>query len=199
MTSDKPMTSTDPTSRRPRRRRVVLGCAAGLAALAVAAAVLVVVDRGRDEGAQADARRQAEVAERGREVMPFDLERTTHRFTPTADGGHQTVTSDEPVEQRQVDLVREHLRAEAERFRRGDFTDPARIHGAEMPGLAELRAGAGRIRIDYSELPAGARLDYRTTEPGLLRALHAWFDAQVTDHGPHAEHGQSSAPAGGQG
>ncbi|MEN3612207.1 hypothetical protein AAH979_21965 [Plantactinospora sp. ZYX-F-223] len=176
----------------------MLGCTAGLAALAVAAAVLFVVDRGRDEGAPADARRQAEVAERGREVMPFDLERTTHRFTPTADGGHQTVTADEPVERRQVALVRKHLRAEAERFRRGDFTDPARIHGTEMPGLAELRAGAGRIGIEYSELPAGARLDYRTTEPELLRALHAWFDAQVADHGPHAEHGLPSGPDGGQ-
>ncbi|MFY1687390.1 hypothetical protein [Plantactinospora sp. WMMB782] len=179
----------EPSYRRSRRRLLLT---AGLGTVAVTAALLVVLDARRDEAGPADTRRQAEVAERGREVMPFDLDRTTHRFTPTADGGHQTVTADEPVQQRQVDLVREHLRAEAERFRRGDFTDPARIHGAQMPGLAELRAGAGQIRIDYSELPAGARLDYRTAEPGLLRALHAWFDAQVGDHGSHAEHGQPS-------
>ena len=41
--------------------------------------------------------RQAEVAERGREVMPFDLERTTHIFKPLPTGGLQQVISDDEI------------------------------------------------------------------------------------------------------
>ena len=132
--------------------------------------------------------RQEQVAARGAGVMPFDLDRTTHRFEATSWGGVQTVVADEP-DTEQVRLVRAHLREEAARFARGDFEDPMAIHGLEMPGLAELRAGAaaGRVEIGYAETPAGARLTYRTGERALLTALHAWFDAQLMDHGSHAE------------
>jgi hypothetical protein len=58
-----------------------------------------------------------------------------------------------------------------------------------MPGLAELRAGADRITITYQDIAAGGRITYSTDDPTLATALHAWFDAQVSDHGQHAEHG----------
>ncbi|MBG0823281.1 hypothetical protein HS048_21350 [Planomonospora sp. ID91781] len=121
--------------------------------------------------------------------MPFDLERTTHRFAKSADGGVQTVTSDDPADAEQVALIREHLTEEAAGFSKGDYGDPASIHGGDMPGLRELEQGHDRIAIDYAELPAGAQITYTTTETSLITALHAWFDAQVTDHGQHAEHG----------
>ncbi len=121
--------------------------------------------------------------------MPFELDRTTHRFAKTADGGVQTVVADDPGDTLQVDLVRRHLREEAERFRRGDFTDPARIHGADMPGLAALRDSAGRVRLDHADTPDGARITYTTDDPALVSAIHAWFDGQVGDHGGHATHG----------
>ncbi|SCE90843.1 hypothetical protein [Micromonospora saelicesensis] len=130
--------------------------------------------------------RQADVAERGASVMPFDLERTTHRFTRTDTGGVQTVVADDPRDSTQITLVQQHLSAEVERFRRGDFSDPARIHGTEMPGLATLRAHGGRITITYEAVPDGARATYATDDAGLRDALHHWFDAQVSDHGPHA-------------
>ena len=130
--------------------------------------------------------RQVEVAERGASVMPFDLERTTHRFAKTDTGGVQTVVADDARDTAQITLIQEHLTAEADRFRRGDFTDPARIHGNEMPGLATLRAHNGRIAIAYENTPDGARATYTTSDAELRNALHAWFDAQVSDHGPHA-------------
>lgn len=130
--------------------------------------------------------RQAEVAERGASVMPFDLERTTHRFEKTDDGGVQTVVADDPGDATQVTLVQQHLSAEVERFRRGDFDDPARIHGDEMPGLDALRAHGGRIAIDYATTPDGGRVTYVTSDAELRDALHHWFDAQVGDHGRHA-------------
>ncbi|SFR29159.1 hypothetical protein SAMN04488564_11783 [Lentzea waywayandensis] len=130
--------------------------------------------------------RQAEVAERGASVMPFDLERTTHRFAKTDTGGVQTVVADDPQDTTQVTLIQEHLTAEVDRFRRGDFTDPGRIHGNDMPGLEELRAHGGEITIAYEATPDGARATYTTGDAGLRTALHTWFDAQVSDHGQHA-------------
>ena len=141
-----------------------------------------------------DHTRQEEIAARGAEVMPFDLERTTHHFESRPWGGVQTVVADEP-DAEQIELVRAHLRGEAARFARGDFDDPMAIHGHAMPGLAELRVGAeaGRVEIGYTDVPTGGRLTYRADEGALVTALHAWFDAQLMDHGADAEAG---APEG---
>jgi hypothetical protein len=133
-----------------------------------------------------DTSRQAEVAERGARVMPFDLDRTTHVFRATPTGGVQEVVSDEPVDHEQVALVRSHLREEAVRFAAGDFSDPAAIHGDDMPGLAVLRARHAEVEVVYAQLAAGARLTYTAADPVVLEALHAWFDAQLGDHGGHA-------------
>ena len=133
--------------------------------------------------------RQGAVASRGKAVMPFDLERTTHHFTPRADGLIQEVVADDRTDTRQTELVRQHLREEAERFKRGDFDDPARIHGAEMPGLRQLQAGAGAIDVRYQEIGAGASISFLSPDPTLVDALHQWGEAQVADHGRHAATG----------
>jgi len=64
----------------------------------------------------------------------------------------------------------------------------AAIHGDEMPGLAELEAGHAGIDVRYAGIPAGGRISYTTDDPDLVAALHAWGEAQVSDHGAHAEH-----------
>ncbi|GAA1032772.1 hypothetical protein GCM10009557_32320 [Virgisporangium ochraceum] len=157
-----------------RTRNAVLAAAASLALVA---------------GCGDSPDRQAEVAAKGASVMPFDLERTTHRFARTETGGVQTVVADNPADTGQITLIRQHLRLETDRFSRGDYTDPGRIHGDDMPGLAALRDGAARITVTYRDDPAGGVITYTTTDQALVTALHAWFDAQVSDHGQHAEHG----------
>ena len=57
----------------------------------------------------ADAQRQAEVAGRGKDVMPFSLAATTHVFSKTAEGGIQQVVAKTPEDATQVQLVRQHL------------------------------------------------------------------------------------------
>lgn len=137
--------------------------------------------------AAADSGRQAEVARRGGDVMPFDVKATTHVFTKTADGGVQRVVAKNKADAKQVKLVRAHLRDIESEFRRGDFSGPAHIHGADMPGLAQLKAAKpGEVRIAYRDVPAGAQLTYRTANPQLVAALHQWFDAQLSDHGADA-------------
>ena len=171
---------------RPRPRQY----AGLLAATATVAWTFACTGSGTEQPAPApSAARQAEVAERGSSVMPFDLDRTTHHFAKTDTGGVQTVAADNPADATQVDLVQHHLQQEAERFRRGDFADPARIHGSDMPGLAALRGSAGKISVDYAATADGARITYTTGDPVLVTALHSWFDAQVSDHGAHATHG----------
>lgn len=131
--------------------------------------------------------RQVTVAERGSEVMPFDLDRTTHRFTPNSKGLVEEVVADDPGDAKQIRLIREHLTREADRFAAGDFGDPAEVHGRKMPGLAELEAGAENIEIRYREVSDGARITFATSEPDLVTALDRWGAAQVDDHGEHAE------------
>jgi len=134
-----------------------------------------------------DAQRQAEVAIRGADVMPFSLKATKHIFTKTADGGMQRVVANSAADTAQVKLVREHLRDIQAQFLKGNFSGPTHIHGAEMPGLAELEAATpGQIAIDYRDVSGGAELSYRTTDSKLVLALHRWFDAQLSDHGGDA-------------
>jgi hypothetical protein len=130
--------------------------------------------------------RQTEVATRGAQVMPFDLEQTLHIFQPLNDGGLQTVTAKDSANHEQIALIQAHLKEEAEKFQHGDFSDPAKIHGEDMPGLAELKAGAGQIDIQYLPLPAGAQIRYTTRVPALVTAIHHWVMAQRADHGGHA-------------
>ncbi len=56
-----------------------------------------------------------------------------------------------------------------------------------MPGLHDLVMGYERILIDYTSLPEGGQILYTTDDPDLVNAIHLWFDAQVSDHGAHAE------------
>lgn len=131
---------------------------------------------------------QEHVHERGHEVMPFALGKTLHVFRMTDDGGVQGVLTrgDGPPDREQVRLIQQHLQMEAEAFRRGDFGDPAHLHGGTMPGLRELHSGASRIAITYRPLPNGAEIRFRTRDLHLVTAVHRWFGAQLSEHGADA-------------
>lgn len=138
----------------------------------------------------ADAQRQAEVSERGKDVMPFSLPATTHIFTKSAEGGIQRVLAKKSSDIAQVKLVRKHLQEIREQFLKGDFSGPSHIHGQDMPGLAELKeAKPGQIAIAYKDVKGGAELTYKTADASLVAALHKWFDAQLADHGKDAVEG----------
>ncbi|MFM0742052.1 aspartate carbamoyltransferase [Paraburkholderia xenovorans] len=138
----------------------------------------------------ADAERQSEVQQRGAEVMPFNLKATTHIFTKLDSGGSQRVIAKDPSDVVQTRLIRMHLREIQAEFRRGNFSVPARIHGSDMPGLSQLGAAKpGQISIAYRDVDGGGELILRSGDPGLVSALHVWFDAQLSDHGTDAMDG----------
>jgi hypothetical protein len=130
--------------------------------------------------------RQQHVHEMAPSVMPFDISKTVHIFKMTESGGVQRVIVKDPRETEQIERIRRHLREEAARFQRGDYSDPARLHGPDMPGLKDLEAGASRIQVSYASLPAGAEIEFQTRDLHLLTALHRWFGAQLSEHGSDA-------------
>lgn len=130
--------------------------------------------------------RQDEVALKGASVMPFDLARTTHFFDDTPGGGIETITTNDSKDARQIALIRSHLAEEAKRFGRGDFSDPAKIHGQDMPGLDALARAGDKLQVKYRKLPAGASLSYAGADAAVVAAVHAWFAAQRSDHTAHS-------------
>lgn len=164
-----------PTVAAPRRRRIVIALIAAVVIVgAMTSAVLVARHSSRSDATA--------MSDRASQVMPFDLAATTHTFTKTDTGGVETVVARDPSDHRNVVLIRSHLQYEAAQFHNGNYNDPAKIHGMDMPGLEELAAGASRVDVCYRGLPAGAEITYTSTEPTLVDALHAWFDRQSNDH-----------------
>ena len=163
----------------PSTRHILSTC------LAAAAAIVLSACGGDEELAE----RQRVVAEAGAEVMPFDLEATTHIFTDTDRGGVQDVVADDPGDAANIEAIRRHLADEASKFRSGDFSDPEAIHGPDMPGLSTLKKRFDEITIDLVDKPTGATIAYTATDTDVIEAIHAWFAAQTSDHGSHAEHG----------
>jgi len=128
-----------------------------------------------------------EVTQRGMHVMPFDLKQTQHLFNKTENGGVQQVIVREPGNSKQIDSIRQHLTKISGEFSHGDFSDPEKIHGKDMPGIAALRtAKPGQLHVQYKALPDGAEITYSADDKTLVTAIHQWFDAQLADHGPDA-------------
>ena len=130
--------------------------------------------------------KQEHVHHMSHDVMPFDVAKTTHIFRMTDSGGVERVVVKDASEKDQVALIQQHLRHEAEAFQRGDYSDPASLHGADMPGLKELQTDAEQISVGYSVLPNGAEITFETADLHLLTAIHRWFGAQLSEHGADA-------------
>jgi hypothetical protein len=138
-------------------------------------------------GQTADLSRQEVVRQRSADVMPFDMNATTHMFTKTATGGIQRVVLKTPGDIEETALIRRHLKDIADKFARGDFEAPADVHGADMPGLAALKSATpGDLQVRYRDIQSGAEIRYSSRNPKVVAALHEWFDAQVADHGMDA-------------
>jgi hypothetical protein len=138
--------------------------------------------------------RQDTVRQRGADVVPFDMNATTHVFSKTPTGGVQRVVLKTPGDAGQTALIRGHLKDLADEFARGDFSAPASVHGADMPGLSALQSAApGALQVRYRELPSGAEIRFSSGDPKLVAAVHAWFDAQLADHGKDAMEGHDRA------
>jgi hypothetical protein len=131
--------------------------------------------------------RQQEVAQKGAMVMPFNGQNSKHVFQKTSDGGLQQVIADDAFDKDMVGAIRGHLSMEAMRFSKGDYSDPMKIHGMDMPGVQYLsNVRPGQIAVIYRDLPDGAEVHYTGKDAATVAAIHKWFDAQLSDHGSDA-------------
>jgi hypothetical protein len=130
---------------------------------------------------------QEHVHQMAHSVMPFDMSKAEHIFKMTESGGVQRVIAKDAGDIDQIALIKQHLRQEAEKFRHGDYSDPAVLHGADMPGLKDIQTGTAAIKVSYVELPLGAEITFETTDLHLLTAIHRWFGAQLSEHGADAK------------
>jgi hypothetical protein len=73
----------------------------------------------------------------------------------------EKVVVNDPTDARNLMLIRSHLRKEAALFRTGNYLDPARIHGMDMPGMSELEAGAARVQVVDADVSDGAQINSR--------------------------------------
>jgi hypothetical protein len=119
-------------------------------------------------------------------VMPFDMSKAAHIFAMTEQGGVQKVVTRNSSDADQVAMIQQHLKHEADAFQKGDFGDPAHLHGSKMPGLSDLQANAAQIRIVYSDLPNGAQIAFEAKDIHTITAIHRWFGAQLSEHGADA-------------
>jgi hypothetical protein len=134
-----------------------------------------------------------QIVKRGADVMPFDLEKTTHVFSKTKQGGIQQVIVKDSKNDEQIKLIRQHLLKISAEFKKGDFSNPAKIHGKDMPGLNVLRNTSSKdISFAYKELTNGAQINYTSKDIQIIKAIHQWFDAQLSDHARHAVAGHEN-------
>jgi hypothetical protein len=126
----------------------------------------------------------AEVQQRTQQVVPYALDQTLLTFTKTVHGGVQHVVAKAADNTEQIKLIQANLLKMANDFRKGDFSETGRIHGADMPGLAQLKmAETDDIKYEYKALANGAQIHYSTEYPQYVQALHEWLYAQMSEHG----------------
>ncbi len=139
------------------------------------------------------------VQQRTQQVVPYSLEQTQLTFTKTVHGGIEHVVAKSADNYQQIKLIQENLLKMANDFRKGDFSVTEHIHGADMPGLKQIKkAETDDIKYEYEALPDGAQIHYTTEYPQYVQAIHEWFEAQMREHNnegapEHVKHHSTAA------
>jgi hypothetical protein len=135
--------------------------------------------RSRDSAAHDSA--FATMQERGTRAMGVDQYTSIHHFDALPDGGRIEL-------QRDVDdsmgtaQIRAHMRAIARAFKAGDFSTPELVHMRNVPGAEVMAAKRALIQYAPRDLPRGAELRIRTSDPQARRAIHEFLAIQPSEH-----------------
>jgi hypothetical protein len=130
--------------------------------------------------AQADSSTAA-MKKRGKQAMMVDQDKATHHFDALPDGGRIELQSsiDDSVA---ISGIRAHFKEIETAFRAGDFSIPMFVHAGEVPGTSVMAAKRSGIRYIRRDLPRGAELRLRTTDPEVVRAIHSFMAFQRREH-----------------
>jgi hypothetical protein len=136
----------------------------------------------------------AAMQERGKAAMGVDQYASTHHFDALADGGRiELVRAD--GDSLDVARIRAHIREIGHAFGEGDFSTPGAVHMQDVPGVAVMAARRSLIRYEPRDIPHGAELRIRTTDPAALRAIHEFMAFQRLEHHAAGKVDTSSRPA----
>ena len=120
---------------------------------------------------------------RGKTVMGFDQQKTTHHFLLYEDGGAIEVTVKDRADTANLDAIQSHLPHLVDVFGAGDFAAPMIVHDRkDVPGTKELARLKDKLKYAYVKMPAGGRVEIVTTDKDALTALHAFLKFQIEDH-----------------
>jgi len=106
---------------------------------AAAAAVIVAVGGGGWYVLARDSSAQDSTTARAEQVMPFNLNRTTHTFTKTDVGGVEKVVVNDPTDARNLALIRSHLANEAALFAPATTRTPPRSTAWTCPASSSSK------------------------------------------------------------
>jgi hypothetical protein len=123
----------------------------------------------------------AAMQERGRRAMGVDQYTSTHHFDALPDGGRIELQRD-TNDSAGIARIRAHMREIAVTFKSGDFSTPTMVHLREVPGATVMAARRALITYEPRDLPRGAELYIRTTDPEARRAIHEFMAFQRADH-----------------
>lgn len=147
--------------------------------------VIVLVACARDSARNASEDSSfAALQRRGQEAMGVDQYTSQHRFEPLPDGGRIELQRD-TGDTSGVATIRAHMRDIAGRFAQGDFSIPGFVHSQEVPGTRVMAEKNASITYEARDLPGGAEVRIRTTDPDAVAAIHEFLAFQRGDHRAH--------------
>jgi hypothetical protein len=123
----------------------------------------------------------AAMQERGKAAMGVDQYASTHHFDSLKDGGRIVLVRDDG-DSTDVVKIRAHMREIARAFASGNFSTPAAVHLQQVPGADVMAARRGAIQYAARDVPRGAELRIRTTDPAALEAIHRFMAFQRAEH-----------------
>lgn len=120
---------------------------------------------------------------RGKQVMGFDQQKTTHHFLIYEDGGAIDVSVKDASNKTDLDAIRSHLPHIAMLFAQGNFDAPMLVHESkDVPGTKDLARLKDKVQYVCVETPLGGRVDIVTADKDGLAAAHAFLKFQIEDH-----------------
>jgi hypothetical protein len=125
---------------------------------------------------------KADVEKHGDEAMGFAHDKTTHHFRLTPYGGSIEVTVNDSKDTQDLDAIRSHLAHITTMFSNDDFSIPMFVHSQVPPGISVMNEKRTEISYSFEELPTGARVKIKTTDPDALKAIHEFLTFQIADH-----------------
>ena len=116
--------------------------------------------------------------------MGVDQYASVHLFDTLPDGARIELQRD-PTDTAGVAAVRSHLQGIVSAFTSGDFSTPAFVHMARVPGTDVMAARRAVLRYRYEPLPGGGAVRITSIDASdttVVRAVHAFIMFQRREH-----------------